>query len=83
MSFNNIHYTNRKNSTPQNKENLDTMVKRLSVENEAFSNRVKNLKRKIETVHDDLSSKTRGHKELVGTEKKKKLMLKPQHKDQN
>ncbi len=46
MSFNNFPNTTRK--TPQNKENLDALVKKLSVENEAFSNRVKNLKQKIE-----------------------------------
>eukprot|EP00347_Sterkiella_histriomuscorum_P001919 403370165 len=54
MSFNNLLNTQKK--THHNKENLDSLIQKFRLENQAFSSRVQNLKSRIDTAYDKFAN---------------------------
>lgn len=54
MSFNNLLNTQKK--TQHNKENLDSLIQKFRLENQAFSSRVQNLKSRIDTAYDKFAN---------------------------
>ncbi|CDW80365.1 UNKNOWN [Stylonychia lemnae] len=70
MSFNNILNTQKK--TPHNKENLDSLIQKFRLENQAFSSRVQNLKSRIDNAYDKFANQQKPKQPMEYKQKKER-----------